>query len=240
MPPVERRSSTGRSASLRLAVSRGAHPPPTERGQWTVRDPKWKPDRVTMLPAATVAEIHEQLTRARILHQEDLASRLSTPFAKFGDRARERAAGPSASLSLLSDVPHRLRRDASHPTPRRSRALSPTLVPLPGRKCPVLAAALRPRIFGVRSERRSERRPPGRPVRRSPGRRVSAVRPIADLEIGVPAGLETGAPISSDLPIPRLTGRSPRVLSKRGMADNRQRTTDNIKASGHGLPGSGT
>src|SRR5688500_19177060 len=44
-----------------------------ERGQLTVRDPKLKHDRVTMLPAATVTEIHEQLTRAGILHQEDLA-----------------------------------------------------------------------------------------------------------------------------------------------------------------------
>jgi hypothetical protein len=38
-----------------------------ERRQLTVRDPKWKHDRVTMLPAATVAEIHEQLTHAHVM-----------------------------------------------------------------------------------------------------------------------------------------------------------------------------
>ena len=44
-----------------------------ERGQVTVRDPKWKHDRVTMLPACIVSELHEQLLRARLLHEEDLA-----------------------------------------------------------------------------------------------------------------------------------------------------------------------
>lgn len=43
------------------------------RGQLTVRDPKWKHDRATMLPGAVTAELHEQLVHARLLHQEDLA-----------------------------------------------------------------------------------------------------------------------------------------------------------------------
>jgi integron integrase len=66
-----------------------------ERGQLTVRDPKWKHDRVTMLPAATAAEVHEQLTRARMLHQEDLAcgfGRVWLPEAldrKFPSAARD-------------------------------------------------------------------------------------------------------------------------------------------------------
>jgi len=44
-----------------------------ERGQLTVRDPKWKHDRTTMLPAAVVGELHEQIVQSRLLHQEDLA-----------------------------------------------------------------------------------------------------------------------------------------------------------------------
>jgi integrase len=40
------------------------------RGQVTVRDPKWKYDRVTMLPASVSAELSEQLVRAAALHQE--------------------------------------------------------------------------------------------------------------------------------------------------------------------------
>ena len=43
------------------------------RGQVTVRDPKWKHDRVTMLPASVSADLSEQLVRAAALHQEDLA-----------------------------------------------------------------------------------------------------------------------------------------------------------------------
>jgi integrase len=45
-----------------------------ERGQLAVRDPKWKHDRVTMLPRAVTASLHEQLTEARLLHEEDLAA----------------------------------------------------------------------------------------------------------------------------------------------------------------------
>ena len=44
------------------------------RGQVTVRDPKWKHDRVTMLPASVSAELSEQLVRAAALHQEDRVS----------------------------------------------------------------------------------------------------------------------------------------------------------------------
>lgn len=43
------------------------------RGQLTVRDPKWKHDRATMLPAAVTAELHEQIVHARLVHQADLA-----------------------------------------------------------------------------------------------------------------------------------------------------------------------
>jgi len=45
-----------------------------ERGQITVRDPKWKHDRTTMLPASTDAELREQVINARLVHQEDLAA----------------------------------------------------------------------------------------------------------------------------------------------------------------------
>ena len=45
-----------------------------DRGQLTVRDPKWKHDRTTMLPRCAVADLHEQLTRARLLHEEDAAA----------------------------------------------------------------------------------------------------------------------------------------------------------------------
>jgi integron integrase len=44
------------------------------RGQLTVRDPKWKHDRTTMLPAAVISDLHEQLVEARLRHEEDLAS----------------------------------------------------------------------------------------------------------------------------------------------------------------------
>jgi integrase len=44
------------------------------RGQVTVRDPKWKHDRTTMLPSSVTADLQEQLVHARLLHQEDLAS----------------------------------------------------------------------------------------------------------------------------------------------------------------------
>ena len=43
------------------------------RGQLTVRDPKWKHDRTTMLPAALTADMHEQIVHSRLVHQEDLA-----------------------------------------------------------------------------------------------------------------------------------------------------------------------
>jgi integron integrase len=45
-----------------------------ERGQVTVRDPKWKHDRATMLPRSIVPELQEQLLRAHRLHNEDLAA----------------------------------------------------------------------------------------------------------------------------------------------------------------------
>ena len=45
-----------------------------ERGQLTVRDPKWKHDRVTMLPAAVTPALNEQLVHAKLLHEEDLAA----------------------------------------------------------------------------------------------------------------------------------------------------------------------
>ncbi|HUP59083.1 MAG TPA: tyrosine-type recombinase/integrase [Thermoanaerobaculia bacterium] len=43
------------------------------RGQLTIRDPKWKRDRTTMLPRAVTPDMHEQLLSARLRHQEDLA-----------------------------------------------------------------------------------------------------------------------------------------------------------------------
>jgi integrase len=55
-----------------------------ERGQLTVRDPKWKHDRVTMLPRTVTASLHEQLTEARLLHEEDLAA----GFGAYGCRMR--------------------------------------------------------------------------------------------------------------------------------------------------------
>jgi len=42
------------------------------RGQLTVRDPKWKHDRTTMLPSAVTAELHEQIVQARLVHEDDL------------------------------------------------------------------------------------------------------------------------------------------------------------------------
>ena len=45
-----------------------------ERGQLTVRDPKWKHDRTTMLPRAVTADLHEQLVEAKLRHEEDLAA----------------------------------------------------------------------------------------------------------------------------------------------------------------------
>jgi integron integrase len=65
------------------------------RGQVTVRDPKWKHDRTTMLPSSVTADLHEQLVHARLLHQEDLASgwgEIWLPDAiarKFPSAARE-------------------------------------------------------------------------------------------------------------------------------------------------------
>jgi len=43
------------------------------RGQRVIRDPKWKRDRTTMLPRSVTSDLHEQLLRARLRHQEDLA-----------------------------------------------------------------------------------------------------------------------------------------------------------------------
>lgn len=45
-----------------------------ERGQLTIRDPKWKRDRTTMLPRAVTEPLHEQLTSARLVHEEDLSA----------------------------------------------------------------------------------------------------------------------------------------------------------------------
>ena len=44
-----------------------------ERGQITVRDAKWKHDRVTMLPRTVTGALQEQLADARLVHQRDLA-----------------------------------------------------------------------------------------------------------------------------------------------------------------------
>jgi integron integrase len=44
------------------------------RGQLTIRDPKWKRDRATMMPRAVTEELHEQLAQARLVHQDDLAA----------------------------------------------------------------------------------------------------------------------------------------------------------------------
>ena len=43
-----------------------------ERGQWTVRDPKWKHDRMTMLPSVMTAAMHEQIVQARLLHDTSM------------------------------------------------------------------------------------------------------------------------------------------------------------------------
>jgi integron integrase len=44
-----------------------------QRGQLMIRDPKWNHDRTTMMPRAVAGELHEQLLRAQLLHEEDLA-----------------------------------------------------------------------------------------------------------------------------------------------------------------------
>jgi integron integrase len=44
-----------------------------ERGQITIRHPKWKHDRVTMLPRAVAAELYEQILVAHHVHEQDLA-----------------------------------------------------------------------------------------------------------------------------------------------------------------------
>ena len=44
-----------------------------ERGQLTVRDPKGRRDRTTMLPRTITDPLHEQLLAARALHEKDLA-----------------------------------------------------------------------------------------------------------------------------------------------------------------------
>ena len=49
-----------------------------ERGQIVVRDPKWKRDRVTMLPRTITEGMHEQLTEARLIHEHDLAEGFGT------------------------------------------------------------------------------------------------------------------------------------------------------------------
>jgi integron integrase len=43
------------------------------RGQITVRDPKWKHDRATMLPRAVEDDLREQIDLSRRWHQDDLA-----------------------------------------------------------------------------------------------------------------------------------------------------------------------
>jgi integrase len=57
------------------------------RRQVTVRDPKSKHDRVTMLPASVSAELSEQLVRAAALHQEDLAASFRARLAVGCDRS---------------------------------------------------------------------------------------------------------------------------------------------------------
>lgn len=60
-----------------------------------MRDPKWKHDRVTMLPASVSAELSEQLVYAAALHREDRAAgfgRVWLPEAldrKFPSASRE-------------------------------------------------------------------------------------------------------------------------------------------------------
>jgi integrase len=67
-----------------------------ERGQVPVRDPKSKHDRVTMLPRSIVPELHEQLLRAHLLHEEDLVPRVG---AGSGFRTRWRGSFPPHRLS---------------------------------------------------------------------------------------------------------------------------------------------
>ncbi len=65
------------------------------RGEILVRDGKGFKDRVTMLPAATVPMLREQMARARVLHQRDLADALgeaALPYAlarKYPGTGRE-------------------------------------------------------------------------------------------------------------------------------------------------------
>ena len=65
------------------------------RGEILVRDGKGFKDRVTMLPAATVPMLREQMSRAQVLHQRDLADGLgevALPYAlarKYPGTGRE-------------------------------------------------------------------------------------------------------------------------------------------------------
>ncbi|HEV8660459.1 MAG TPA: integron integrase, partial [Thermoanaerobaculia bacterium] len=80
-----------------------------ERGQITVRDPKWGRDRVTMLPRAATASRHEQLVTTRLLHEEDLA-------AGFG-----RVWLPDAIARKLPSAPRDWRWQWVFPAPTRWR-----------------------------------------------------------------------------------------------------------------------
>jgi len=64
-------NAAGRAGPPKASSSVSFGPSEIRARQLTVRDPKWKHDRVTMLPAATVAEIHEQLTRAMLDRKRD-------------------------------------------------------------------------------------------------------------------------------------------------------------------------
>ncbi|HEY3052351.1 MAG TPA: tyrosine-type recombinase/integrase, partial [Thermoanaerobaculia bacterium] len=83
-----------------------------ERGQITVRDPKWRRDRVTMLPRAATPSLNEQLIATRLLHEEDLA-------AGFG-----RVWLPDAIARKLPSAPRDWRWQWVFPAPTRWRNAS--------------------------------------------------------------------------------------------------------------------
>jgi hypothetical protein len=83
-------------------------------GQLTVRDPKWKHDRVTLLPASVSAELNEQLVRAAALHQEDLAA----GFGRVGLPEAIERKFPAASRDWAGNGSFPPRRDGGARPPR--------------------------------------------------------------------------------------------------------------------------
>jgi integrase len=76
-----------------------------ERDQLTVRDPKWKRDRVTMLPRTVAPALQEQLSEARLRHGEDLARISHTPPAASAANSLSASLRSVALLDVLSSTP---------------------------------------------------------------------------------------------------------------------------------------